>query len=793
MKQYKTKDLKTKQNEGQKSFEFIEYPQVQEYYSNQMNSNYKKPKRIIVTEIYDEKIPNVKNNQQRNEYFNYYTEASSPFSKQQAFNTIGERRLFSQNKNRYFTRNQDMNMNMNSDFNQYFSDYNKKLYFGRTDLREEYSNPSNNRVDIRKKVHRGSNTPQPMRNNYDLRNDEDFIENFQYYESKNIKDKNNKKYQSITRVTGYSNLIPLNNRKIETNIDLYRNKNYNSINLSRFNNFKELKHNYSNVDVYNNAKLYSLKQQMIEKKKPQTPEKITQVQIQKTVKNYEIQKKPQITAKNTNVQIQTSKRKYESTKMPQTTTKTTKTTNIVQTQTQSSKRKYESTKMPQNTTKTTQIQTISKKKYESTKKPETVTKTTNVKVQNNSSKYTLQKKQESATKSAYQEKKTVKKFNIDTSKYNRDTDRLVFTKSHGRYRYKDNLTDKDIINSRKGNSEAKNIKKVEVVEKNEKEEKNKKRLENISKSTITHTNKAASSYKKTEHAAKNILSSKTKTNISNLNKAYDERRINKTTTEIKTTTTTTTNKGVNNAYKANVNKSLQNISSNNKRKADVTNVTNITKKINIVDKYNEGLNLDKYKKEYVNQEIIRNDMSKRYLNNSLMDKRIYDNTNFNNNAFIENREIKEIYEMKKKEKQASPKTKIIKKNLGDNYKYYESKFVQSPNENTNINSYTLHQRRNQRVIYGTEEVELDTETKKMKSYKLKQEGGKHKAKSKKIVKKKKMMNIPMNRDERNYVVYDNYYQGNYNYNYDMGGEMEDDQYGNDIENKYEEEEVIYYQ
>ena len=138
---------------------------------------------------------------------------------------------------------------------------------------------------------------------------------------------------------------------------------------------------------------------------------MTKVQIQKTIKNYEIQKKPQITAKNTNLQIQT-KRKYESSKIPQTTSKTTKTTNIVQTQTQSTKRKYELTKIPQNTSKTTniQIQTTSKRKYESTKKPETITKTTNVKVQNNSSKYSLHKKQESATKSAYQAKKTAKKY-----------------------------------------------------------------------------------------------------------------------------------------------------------------------------------------------------------------------------------------------------------------------------------------------------------------------------------------------------------------------------------------------
>ena len=33
--------------------------------------------------------------------------------------------------------------------------------------------------------------------------------------------------------------------------------------------------------------------------------------------------------------------------------------------------------------------------------------------------------------------------------------------------------------------------------------------------------------------------------------------------------------------------------------------------------------------------------------------------------------------------------------------------MKNPNENTNINSYILHQRRNERVIYGTEEIELE--------------------------------------------------------------------------------------
>ncbi len=169
-----------------------------------------------------------------------------------------------------------------------------------------------------------------------------------------------------------------------------------------------------------------------------------------------------------------------------------------------------------------------------------------------------------------------------------------------------------------------------------------------------------------------------------------------------------------------------------------------------------------------------------YLNNSKSAKKIYDNSNI---GFLENKQISDMYEIQKREKETSPKLKT--KLLGDNYKYYESKFNTNPNENTNINSYTLHQRRNERVIYGTEEV---IEPKKNKSHKKSQQKGGYKAKGKKVFKKKKM---PINiGDEANYVVYNKYYQGNYNYN--GGNEEEGDEYDNgEEENKYEQN-VIYY-
>ena len=358
MNQYRPNYREGSRNELQRSFEFLEYPQLQDYYASQMSSYQKKPRKIIVTEIYDELIPKNKNNIKNHDYFNYYTESSSPFNnRQRNFNT-SQKRIFSRD-NFYLTEKRNPNYLSNVD--RYYSDYNKQLFFGGTDLREEYSSPSNNRINIRKKVYRGGTPQHPYRNNYSLNTDEDFVENFQYYESKNIKDKNNRKYDSITRVTGYSNLIPLTKKKLEhnyTNMDIYKSEdNFNKISSSRYNNFKQLQHNYSNVDVYKNNSLYNLKYKLNEPKKPQSEEKIMSV-VQKTTEVYENQRKPQTIAKNINI------------------IKTTKSTN---TQNIQKKTNY------QNTPKTTTIQTTITKKTNVQNAPKittnvqtTTTKSTNV-------------------------------------------------------------------------------------------------------------------------------------------------------------------------------------------------------------------------------------------------------------------------------------------------------------------------------------------------------------------------------------------------------------------------------
>lgn len=90
-------------------------------------------------------------------------------------------------------------------------------------LREDYSYPSKNRVNIRKKIYRGSLTPQPYNNND---KEEEYIDNYQYHETTNIKDKDNpnKKYDSITHIIGYSDLIPLNRmRNLYGDNNNYRN------------------------------------------------------------------------------------------------------------------------------------------------------------------------------------------------------------------------------------------------------------------------------------------------------------------------------------------------------------------------------------------------------------------------------------------------------------------------------------------------------------------------------------------------------------------------------------------
>ena len=154
-------------------------------------------------------------------YYAFYTESSSP---KVNFNSKNTSKKYKNKRSITPGRNvKNNNFESKSHNNLINNDY-------ISELREEYSNPIlNNRVNIRKKVYRGSKTPQPYRTNeYQGNNEEEeLLENYGYHETKNIKDKGHKKYESITHITGYSNLIPLNRLKQCGRIESY---NYNELN-----------------------------------------------------------------------------------------------------------------------------------------------------------------------------------------------------------------------------------------------------------------------------------------------------------------------------------------------------------------------------------------------------------------------------------------------------------------------------------------------------------------------------------------------------------------------------------
>ena len=173
-----------------------EYHLVKEYYPNQKPLIYEKSRYIT------REMPNNKAQirTRTDQYYNYYTESNLPYNENnQNFE------LNNQNTNkRYNTPDRISNVyNLNNGKNNL------------NNIRDLYSNPSNNRVNIKKKVYKGSHTPQPYNIQIPSNNiqDQEFIDNYQYHETKNIKNKGLKKYESITHITGYSNLIPLNRMK----------------------------------------------------------------------------------------------------------------------------------------------------------------------------------------------------------------------------------------------------------------------------------------------------------------------------------------------------------------------------------------------------------------------------------------------------------------------------------------------------------------------------------------------------------------------------------------------------
>ena len=539
-----------------------ETPKLQGNYSNKITpgQNYIKNK---ITEKYHQTTPQSRNFQS-SESYEYHSEYK-PYN--QTNQNSSEKHYYSSNQ--YFTSNKNMNTDYNLNSDGFYSTNYKKMIFGNTDLRNEYSPIADARVNIRKKLLEEKNYSQT----YMTSSDDELLENFQFRERKNIRNNSEQKYNSIVRIIGYSNVIPIHSQRMISNLDLNQNvKEYN----------KKIEHNYiqkSNV-------------QQVQKKEFKKPAQIETVKKQEIIKKYEI-KKPEI-------------KKEEN--------------------------KY--------------------KQYER-KKEETVKKEVK--------KTEVVKKKEVKIENKKEIKKEVKEPKIIKRKENI---KATFTTHSGRYKYTGNISN-DIMNARKNykqNSEEKNRKKVVIVEKSSK------------------------SAKKTEN----------KTKISN-------------TTAIKTNTVIKKE-----APKTEVKKTEI------KREEKTKIVSNVKPKE--VKKIDISKNMTNYKRVKEESKTVQNSPKKMVQKRNIQVKTesygniedIYKRENLDLAKIINIREVKRLYEMRRKKRNSTPKMKTKKINLGDNYKYYERKYMQSPDENY----CTIHQRRNQRIIYGEQILESDGKI-KMKFYKTK--------------------------------------------------------------------------
>ena len=530
--------------EEQRSIEFNEYPELEKYYTSRKKSSEKKPTKIILTEIYSPSKTYMQSN-------NNFTQCKS----YKNINAENKEIIHSYiNKSQYNTNDID---NMCDDFQP--------------------------QLNIKKRIYCNS-----QEKTMKIKDDEDLLENFKYYERRNIRDKSNQKYESITKVIGYGNIIPLKNKKITQNIT--------NININK-NEYKKYQNN-SNTENKGTNYLISKTNKTIEKNymiKKETVAK-TQQNIKKEFK------KP--------AQLDNNKR-----------------SELI--------KKYEINKKQE-------IKTNDYKQYERKKKEEvknnnnTQIKKYNIQIKKNETQKTIN----NLNKYKKTEKKEIKEPIIIKRKENI---KQQFTIHSGRYTYKDDIS-KDIINSRKNyneNSQEKNLKRISIVQ-----------TSSTSKSKSTTKNKSN---------INNTTNKNYKVNINTNNKYKKEETTKKT--------------GINITNKININANM----SNYKRKGnDINKVqTNIKSNINIKTESYGKIDMSKYKRE-------KKEESEK----------------------VNIKEMNKVFESKIKDvkkRNQTPKLKII--NFGDNYRFYESKYLLYPDDSC----ITVHHLRSKNIIeegddFNTEEL-----------------------------------------------------------------------------------------
>ena len=439
---------------------------------------------------------------------------------------------------------------------------------------------------------------------YEMNNSqtENFSENFKYYERKNIRDNSNQKYESITRIIGHSNIIPLKNQEISKNYTTINfNKNEVGQKLQNFQNYQKnvKKEEYNKyIAKNNNNKIKQQKDYRIKKEK---------TVIEKNIKKEF--KKP--------INIEKSKR-----------TEIIKKYEIVNNKKPEIKKKVEN----------------DYKKYERKKKDETKQEI-KIKTQSTQSKNKTQVQKKTEIKKA---KEPIKEPKIINS---RELIKKEFSVHSGRYSYKENISN-DITNSRKNynaNSQDKNLKRITVVQ---------------------NSNKSNKSQNKNTQIKKEEKTKKLNTSIT--------KKVN----------------------------TSQNMSINNKRKNNneikrTQNNANKNKNINIKTEAYGKIDMSKYKRK--NPDTNNNNKTNKITNMKEVKevKEIYhtkiNNINTNKYNTINNNKYNSINNNR------SNTPKIEKVNFGENYRFYERKYLQSPDESC----FTIHHKRSHKIIFdGQEDDEL---------------------------------------------------------------------------------------
>ena len=670
-----------------------EYNMVQEYYYNQNPSGYQKARYIS-----RENLPYNNAQQRLGEYYNYYSSSNITFNENNQ----------NKNKNKRFNTPD----RISNDYTNYIGITNRM-----NNLRGKSPNPLNNRVNIKKNIYKGSQTPKlyAINTNTYSNQDEEYLDNYQYHETKNIKNKGNKKYDSITHITGYSNLIPLNRMK-----NLYGN-NYN------YNNGQYMKeNNLNNIET--------------EENKPKIKTAIQKIQeLQRGKREYDEFMKRFNSKSDQNYAIKQEKLRQE--------------------------RKIKEEELKLEKIKEERIREERKRQEEELK---------------------LEK---------------LKNEELREERLRKERLRQV------RMRQENNLSEDDIENYRNNNQDKENIRR-RVIQKNTKIAKYKKipiqsNVNNFSyisnnKNNINNinNNKYNSSYrekitkiKKTNQTRNN--NSYNRINNSNIeNNKYILNRSNYSSRE--------NNINSNSNFGANKNKIISYMKV--EQKTASLNFPNQNKK---VDTYGENFDKEKYTREYVNIENVEDGRIENHVEtgiskdgqylisvtsaqkifdpNKIKDENEYEDENENEEEeeIYEKEEINEdnnknLNELPEKNVQEIISTVTTKRrNLGDNYKYYESKNLIKPN----ITSFTKHKRWKERTIYGNEEHE----TKEVKTYKIRPQINEYGEKTQQIIETGK---IPYQEEMDHIEGEEDYDQENVN---NDEGEEEEGRYENIEENYMEEE------